>query len=136
MKVLIGIFFLLLPVAVLAQGPQSMGGMDIQKMMQQAQEIQACMQNVDQDELQKFQNRSMEVNSEIKSLCAAGKRKKAQKLAIKFGKEASKNPAMQEMKKCGEMAEGMMSQMPQMDQGGQMDQDVDYSKQHVCDNLE
>ncbi|MDH3328850.1 MAG: hypothetical protein OEM01_06410, partial [Desulfobulbaceae bacterium] len=65
MKALIGIFFLLLPVIALAQDPQNLGEVDIQKMMQQAQEIQACMQNVDQAEMQKFQQRAMEVNSEI-----------------------------------------------------------------------
>jgi Skp family chaperone for outer membrane proteins len=129
MKALIVIFFLLLPVIAQAQDPQNMGEVDIQKMMQQAQEIQACMQNVDQAEMQKFQQRAMEVNSEIKSLCAAGKRDKAQKLAMDFGKEAEKNIAMQEMKKCGELAKGMMPETPLTKK------EVDYSKQHVCDNL-
>lgn len=121
-----------LPMTVFAQNPKGIGGMDMEKMMQQAQKIQACMQQVDQAELEKFQQHAEEVNNELKSLCADGKRKKAQKLAIKFSKEAGKNQAIQEMKKCGEMAQDMMPQM----QPPQDEYDKDYSKQHVCDTIE
>lgn len=130
MKVLAFICLLLLPVAAIAQPPQSMSDIDVQKMMQQAQEIQACMQKIDQAEIEKFQQRAMEVNEEIKSLCAAGKRDEAQKLAMDFGKEAEKNTAMQEMKKCGELAQGMMPEM------AEADEEIDFSKDHICDNLE
>jgi Skp family chaperone for outer membrane proteins len=130
MRAFIAICILLLPASVFAQPPQNMGNVDVQKMMQQAQEMQVCIGNVDQTELQKFQQRAMEVNKEIKSLCAAGKRDKAQNLAIDFAKEAAENSAMQEMKKCGELAKGMMPETPE-----QEDKETDYSKQHVCDNL-
>lgn len=122
---------LLLPIAAFAQYPQNMSEMDMGKMMQQAQAMQACMEQVDQAALQEFQQRAMEVNNEIKSLCTAGKRDKAQKLAMDFGREAEKNKAVQEMKKCGELAKDMMpQQMPGTHE------ELDYSTQHVCDNLE
>jgi len=130
MKIPAAIFILFLPVAALAQPPQNMGGVDVQKMMQQAQEMQACIEKVDQDELQKFQQRAMEVNKEIKSLCAAGKRDEAQELALRFGKEAADNTAMQEMKKCGELAKDMMPEgMPQTEG------EIDYTSKHVCDTI-
>lgn len=131
MKQFAAIIILLLPVAAFAQLPQNMNEMDVQKMMQQAQAMQACMEQVDQAALEKFQQRATEVNQEIKSLCAAGKRDEAQKVAMDFGKEAEKNKAVQEMKKCGEMAKDMM---PQQQTPGTYE-DLDYSKQHVCDNL-
>lgn len=129
MKVFAAICLLLLPATALAQNVPDMGDMDVQKMMQQAQAIQACMQNVDQGELEKFQQQAMEINKEIKSLCKAGKREQAQKLAMSFGKETENNTAMQEMKKCGEMAQTIMPSV------AQTDDDIDYSKQHVCDSL-
>jgi mannitol-specific phosphotransferase system IIBC component len=131
MKILAAVCILLLPAAVLAQYPQNMNEMDVQKMMQQAQAMQACMQQVDQAALQKFQQRAMEVNEEIKSLCAAGKRDKAQKVAMNFGREAEKNQAVQEMKKCGELAKDMMPMQMMPD----THEELDYSTQHVCDNL-
>jgi hypothetical protein len=133
MKLFTVICLLLLPAAAMAQQPQ---GMDIQKMMEQAQAMQKCMQSVDQAELEKFQQRAMEVNKEIKSLCAAGKRDEAQSLAISFGKEAAQNKAMQEMEKCGEMAKDFMPGMSEgMSDMPETHGDIDYSKQHVCDNL-
>lgn len=130
MKQFAAIIIFLLPVAAFAQFPQGMNEMDVQKMMQQAQAMQACMEQVDQTALQKFQVRAREVNEEIKSLCAAGKRDEAQKVAMDFAMEAEKDKAVQEMKKCGELAKDMMpQQMPETYE------DLDYSRQHVCDHL-
>ena len=130
MRVIPAFFLVLLPAVAIAQQPQSMNDVDVQKMMQQAQELQACMEKVDQAALQKFQQRAMEVNDEIRALCEAGKRSRAQKLAMDFGKESEKNKAVQEMKKCGELAKGMIP--PDMPQANE---DIDYSNQHVCDHL-
>jgi phosphoribosylaminoimidazole carboxylase (NCAIR synthetase) len=131
MKTCIVICVLLLPAAVLAQYPQGMNETDVQQMMQQAQAMQACMENVDQTALQKFEQRALEVNEKIKSLCAAGERDKAQSLAMDFGKEAENNQAVQEMKKCGELAKDMMpQQMPEAYE------EMDYSSKHICDTLE
>ena len=130
MKIVISTLIVLLPAIVFAQNFQNMSEQDMQKMMEQGQKMQDCMQNVDQSQLEALQKRSEEFQAELRSLCDAGKRDKVQKKAISYSKEVMNNPAMKQMKKCGELAQGMMSQMPQMPF---MDEDVDYSKTHVCD---
>ena len=85
------------------------------------------MQNVDESKLKVFEKRSIKFDAEIKSLCASGKRDKAQKKTISFGKEIAKDPTMQAMRKCREMIKGMTPMMPFMDD------DKDYSSRHVCD---
>jgi hypothetical protein len=92
------------------------------------QKMQSCMQNVDQEELKALEQRSYQMEADIKSLCANGKRDEAQEKAISFGKQMATAPAIQTMRKCGEMMKGMMPKMPFMEQ------DKDYSSHHVCDN--
>lgn len=57
MKTAILALFLLLPALALAQQPP-MNEQDLQKMMEQMQKMQACMQNVDQNELNRLEQRS------------------------------------------------------------------------------
>ncbi len=128
MKFLFIAVVILLPVTVVAQNFQNMSEQDMEKMMMQAQKAQACMEKIDQAELKAFEQRANEFDAEIKALCSEGKRDKAQKKAMAFGKEVAKNSAIQDMKKCGELMQGVMPQMPLMDE------DIDYSTQHVCDN--
>lgn len=131
MKVLPIIVLLFFPVAALAQGMQQMSDQDVQKMMQQAQEYQACIQRVDKEEIRKFQQQAMELNDEIKALCDSGDRDKAQEIAMKFGKESENNPVMQAMQECEKLAPDMSSDGPQ-----EMEEEIDYSKEHVCDSME
>jgi cell fate (sporulation/competence/biofilm development) regulator YmcA (YheA/YmcA/DUF963 family) len=128
MKVLAVVIFVLIPVSIHAQNFQNMNEQDMQKMMMQAQKVQACMEKIDQAELKGIEQRSKEFDAEIKSLCAAGKRDKAQKKAIAFGREMAKNPVLQEMKKCGELMRGVMPDMP-------MVEDFEDSDTHVCDDI-
>jgi hypothetical protein len=130
MKIVAAII-LLLPTVVLAQNYQNMSQEEIQQMMQQAQQMQQCMQNIDQDKLNAIEDRSKQMDSEIKALCAEGKRDEAQAKAVAFGMEMSKDPTMQEMRKCGEMSQGMMPKSPFMEQY-QADE-KDRSIHHVCD---
>ena len=65
---------MLLPLFALAQSPQGMNNPDMQKMMQKMQEMQACMEKVDQSELKSIEQRSQQIEAEVKSLCAGGKR--------------------------------------------------------------
>ncbi len=85
------------------------------------------MQNVDQAKMKVLEQRSYQIEADIKSLCASGKRDEAQEKVISFGKEMAKDTTMQSMRKCGEMAKGMMPKMPFVDQG------KDRSSHHVCD---
>jgi len=123
-KMIITISFLLLPVAAVAQDIPDMG----EEMMLRMQNMQTCMEGVDQSALQAFELRSSQMDNEVKALCASGKRDEAQQMAISFGQEVAKTPALQEIKRCGEMMEG--AAMPNMP----LVKDTDYSIHHVCDN--
>ena len=132
MKISAIIILLLMPVVTVAQNYQNMSEEDMQKMMQQAEKMQSCMQNIDQAKLQAIDQRSSQVLAKIDSLCASGKRDEAQETAISYGKEMAKDPTMQEMRKCGEMMSGEMMQ-GMMPKTPLMDLDKDLSSRHVCD---
>lgn len=107
----------------------------MQKMMQQMQKMQSCMQNIDQAKLNAIDQQSSQIRAKVESLCAKGKRDEAQETAMSFGKEMAKDPTMQEMRKCsemmsGEMMQGMMPKTPLMDL------DNDLTSRHVCDQYE
>ena len=85
------------------------------------------MQNVDEAKLEEIERRSTQIESEVKSLCASGKRAEAQAKAMAFAQEMAKNPTVQAMGKCGEMMKGMMPKVPFTDQG------KGGAGQHVCD---
>ena len=118
------VLLLLLPIVAMAQNYQGMSEADMQNMMQ---EMQACMQNVDQNKLKALEQRSNQFEAEMKSMCASGKRDEAQAKAIEFGMEINSDPTIQAMRKCGEIMKGMMPMMPIVKQ------DKDFSKHHVCD---
>jgi hypothetical protein len=124
MKKLITTAFLLLPVVAVAQDIPAIS----EEMMLQLQNMQTCMEGVDQEAMQAFELRSSQMDSELKALCASGKRDEAQQLAISFGQEMAKTSVLQEMKRCGEMMKG--AAMPNMP----IVKDTDYSFLPVCDN--
>ena len=127
MRLSASVLLLLMPMVSVAQNYQGMSEADMQNTMQQMQKMQSCMSNVDQESLKALEQRSYQIEAEVKSLCASGKHDEAQETAISMGKEMMSNPAMQEMKKCGEMMQGMVPQM------AFMDQDKAFPDKHVCD---
>lgn len=129
MKTYLILFFLLLPTTLFAQKYGSMNNKDMQGMMQVMQEVQKCMANIDQGKLNKLQARSEKINQEINALCTQGKRDKAQKRAMAFGKEIASDPTMQQMRKCGEMAQGALP----MEGMVETYDEKDYANRHVCD---
>ncbi len=124
------LFCLLVPTVVLAQDYQQMNPEDMQKMMGQMQKMQACMQGVNQADLEAFGKRGEQVEREVRTMCANGQRDAAQEKAMAFGREVQQNQAMQKMAKCGEMMAGMMPKMPFMEQVEQNS----ASSRHICDN--
>jgi len=124
MKMSTIVLLLLWPIVTMAQNYQGMSEADMQKMMQ---EMQSCMQSVDQKKLNALEQRSRQFEAKMKSLCASGKRDEAQVKAIAFGTEVTNDPTIKALRKCGEIMKGMMPMMPLMKQ------DKDYSDQHVCD---
>jgi hypothetical protein len=129
MKQAVVLFMLLLPLSVFAENMGEMSEEQMQQMMQQAQGMQTCMQNVDQAEMQAFEQRAKQMEADTQALCASGKRDEAMQLAMAFGKEASDNKAMQAMKKCGE---GMKNMMPKMAITAQNDE-LGKPGRHICD---
>ena len=119
---------LLTPITSFAQNPMGMSEGDMGKMMQQMQEAQACMEKIDQSELEVLERKAEKFETEMKSLCASGKRDAAQKTAMVYMKEIVNSSAVKEARRCGEMMKGMMQEM------SLMKQDKDYSSMHVCDS--
>jgi len=129
MKKLI-VTMLLFPVVAVAQG---MNQQDMQNMMAQMQEMAACMQTVDQNEVKALEKNSKKFETEVKGLCSDGKRDEAQQRAIEFSKEVMSSQALTTMRKCTEnMSTAMKGMMPNMDP-----EEIakDYSKRHVCDEV-
>ena len=128
MKILAITLLCLTPILSFAQNPMGMNDGDMQKMMQQMREAQACMEKIDQAELEVLEKKTEQFEAEMKSLCASGKRDAAQEKAMVYTKEIVNSSAVKAARKCGETMKGMMP--------GEsfMNQDKDYSNQHVCDS--
>ncbi len=129
MKTSITIFFLLLPTTLFAQNYGNINKGDMQKMMQVMQQVQECMSNIDQTKLNELQTRSEQAKQNIDALCAQGKRDKAQKQAISFGKKITSDPTVQQMRTCGKMAEGAV---PMTGMVETYDEET-FANRHVCD---
>ena len=123
---------LFVPLTVFAQDFSGFDSPQMQGMMQRAQEMQACMKNIDQTEMKALEQQGKQMQAEVKKLCVAGKRDQAQNVAIAFSQKVLKSSAMQEMKKCGEKMVEMMSELSQFAK----DYTNDNSDGHICDNWE
>lgn len=127
MKYNLWIIIVLLSLPVYAQNMSTMSEQSIQQMMEQAQKMQACMQNIDQSRLPELERKARVMESEIKALCTQGKRDQAEQKAVDFAKEVAQDKDLQAMRTCGEMMQGVMPQMPP----------VDYERsagnKHICD---
>lgn len=106
---------------------------DMQNLMQVMQKMQECMAKVDQQELERLEEEGNKMEAELKALCEQGKRDKAQKKAIAFSKKIMKNPALIQMKECGELTKGMM---PPGSEEPTLDEEFDFTNRHVCDDME
>lgn len=122
----------LLPFTALAQNFQGMNQADMQKMMQQMQKMQTCMEGIDQSKLEAMESRSRQMEAEVKNLCAAGKRDAAQEKAIAFSREMAADATLKRMQQCGKMMQGAMPESIFTDL---TDPDREQSEKHVCDEL-
>jgi len=92
--------------------------------------MQACMSEIDQSDLEKFEQRANQVQAKIDALCTSGKRDEAQEEGVAFAREVSSNESMKKMQTCSKMMEGAMPGMPTTPQEAA---DM-YDNQHICDN--
>lgn len=129
MKTYIILFVLLIPAALIAGNPVGMNQGNMQNMMQVMQQVQQCMEKIDQSKLNELQARSEKLKQEVDTLCAQGKRDKAQEKALVFGKEIASDPAIQQMSKCGELAQGALPMMSNINTYDEKE----YANKHVCD---
>jgi hypothetical protein len=129
MKGAVILIALLLPVSALAQTPQTMNQGNMQDMMQVMQKVQECMASIDQAKLQELQVKSEKMTKDIESLCSQGQRDKAQNMAISYGRKMASDPTLKQMQKCGEMAQGAL---PMMGEVNAYDEEK-YASTHVCD---
>ena len=130
MKTSVIFFLLLLPVTVFAQNYGNMNKADMQNMMQAMQEVQKCMAGIDEAKLNELKKSSEQTKEEIDTLCAQGKRDKAQQQAMAFGRKMASDPTIEQMRKCGEIAQGALPMTGMAD----IFEEKDYSSRHVCDN--
>lgn len=137
MKNLAITFLCLMPLISFAQNPMGVTEADMQKMLQQMQQAQTCMEKIDQSKLDALEKKAKQFEAEMRSLCANGKRAAAQERAMDYMKEVAGSPVIKEAKRCGEMMKGMMDSMVQgmNQQGSLMAEDKDYTRQHVCDSF-
>ncbi|MCF6354438.1 MAG: hypothetical protein L3J26_04940 [Candidatus Polarisedimenticolaceae bacterium] len=128
MKTPIYLLLLLSPFALFAAEKYEIDKKEMQAMMAQMQKLQDCIQKIDHSEITAAEERARALGEEVKALCANGKRDQAQERAISFSKKLATIPALQELKRCGELSTGMAPMMPLLDQ-----YKVDYFAQYdVC----
>jgi hypothetical protein len=119
---------LVMPAIAFAQDdPGQMNQQQMQAMMSKMQEMQTCMQQIDQAQMEAIGQRAKKVDAEIKALCAKGERDDAQDLAVEFSEEIKDEPNIKIMRECSKGMEGVMQDMP----FGAQPKDLDAS--HVCD---
>lgn len=99
--------FILVPLLSHAQQP-NLNPEQMQRLMQQATQMQACMSKIDQQAMIALGQKAQAMEAEVKSLCQANKRNRAQNTAIEYGLAMSQDENIKIAKECGEMAQGML----------------------------
>jgi len=127
MKKLTVFVCLLIPLTSAAQNYPGMNEADMQKMMQQMEQMQSCMEKIDASMLKALEQRSQKMEAEVQSLCADGKRDQAQRKAIAYGKKIANDPTIKTMMTCGKI---MKDSMPDISFTDLEKASADY---HVCD---
>jgi len=126
------LIMLFVPFLVFAENYSGLDSKQMQNMMQKAQDMQNCMQNVDQAEMQALEKQGKKMQAEVKKLCVAGKRDEALNVAIEYSQKMAQSAAIEEMKKCGEMMQEIMPDLSRFSK----EQSTDNSDGHLCDNWE
>lgn len=119
----------------LAQSAHAAPGMNeqqMQQMMLDAQKAQACFSKFDKATFDEIEAKGRKMESEIKALCAAGKRDEAMSTAMKYGKQMHNDPKMKEIRKCSELMQGAMAAMPQP---FMPPTEEDREAGHICDDM-
>lgn len=84
---------------------------DMQKMMQGAQQMAACMEQVDQERLEELSKEAEQVSDEIEAHCAKGDSSAAVTAALDFSRKMQADPDVQQVMGCTTGMGDMMSNM-------------------------
>ena len=102
-----------------------------QAMMEEMQNYQVCIAKIDQSQFADIEQRQLQFEDEVRTLCTNGRRDEAQARAIKFGKEMASHPAITEIRKCSELVNSDVAKEMLQD----LDFDLEGSNTHVCDEM-
>ncbi len=83
-------------------------GMDMEKMMQQAEAAQACFENIDQAQLQALERQGRVMEQGISALCKAGKKSEATSKAMQYSLKLQKDPSFKQIQECAKYMDGIM----------------------------
>ena len=81
-------------------GAQTFDAESLQKLLAEADTIQACMQNIDQAELSRMQSRIQTEEAALRRLCGAGDHVAVQAHVVSMGGEMQADPTVQELLAC------------------------------------
>ncbi|MBL4623072.1 MAG: hypothetical protein JKY89_11820 [Immundisolibacteraceae bacterium] len=101
---------LMLLSAGLAHGEQGfdVNSVDMKKMMAKMEQVQSCIQQIGQRKLKQLEQRTQQLQIEVKQLCADDKLAQAQARAVSFGKQLANDDQIISMKRCTEMMTGVL----------------------------
>ena len=108
--------------------PQQIDPSSLNVLIQQAQNVQACMAKIDQAEMERVRAAATAKAEEVQAMCASGERAGAQSEAVAFGKQLVEEPVLLEMKACLGIA-GL--EIPQMTWAEL--ENSETTQTHVCD---
>ncbi|MEX2481617.1 MAG: hypothetical protein WD928_12245 [Gammaproteobacteria bacterium] len=111
----------------LQQSMNSGDGANLQQLQQRALEMQACVGKIDQTELERLRTESEAVEADIRALCGAGQRDAAQARAVEFGQRVAATPELSELAGCSTMIGEMLPPITAV----AVEEAAD--REHVCD---
>ena len=121
------LIFIVTPLSTQAQ-QLNMNQEQMQQLMQQAQQMQACMSRIDQVAMMEMGQKAQAMEAKIKSLCQANKRDEALNTAIEFGRSMANDENVKIARECGEMTRGML---PKIEYPTSKE---DARNRHICDS--
>ncbi len=120
---------LILCSCVLTSNLQAQNPNDTDNIMQQMQAMEECMAQIDYQELELMEQRSMQLQQQINDLCSQGNAAEAKKIALQFSDEVMQSKSMQTMQNCASMIPGMQQQLEVPDFEQELEQ------QSICDYI-
>ncbi len=83
-----------------------------QRLLQQANDMQACLSRLAPDTLDRLRMRGEEMVADLRALCVAGERDMAASRAAQYAQEMAASPDLRAVGECGSMASQLMADLP------------------------